>query len=63
MLLPFAAGLDDVLKGKPVQLSTDEMRAALESTQQLLSEKRQAEAQAALDAGNAFLEENKARRA
>ena len=57
----FAAGLDDVLKGKPVQLSTDEMRAALETTQQLLSEKRQAEAQAALDAGNAFLEENKSK--
>lgn len=55
----FATGLDDVLNAKPVQLSVDEMRAALEATQKVMTEKKQVEAQAALDAGNAFLEENK----
>lgn len=57
----FAAAVDNVFKDQPLQMSMDEMRAALQVGQQALLKKKQAEAQAALDAGNAFLEQNKAK--
>ncbi len=57
----FAAAIDDVFKDQPVQMSTDNMRAALQEGRQVVMEKKQAEAQAALVAGNAFLEENKSK--
>lgn len=55
----FAAAIDDVFNGKPLQLTIEEMRAALQSGQQMLLERKQAEAEAALEAGRAFLEQNK----
>ncbi|MCB1762343.1 MAG: FKBP-type peptidyl-prolyl cis-trans isomerase [Gammaproteobacteria bacterium] len=55
----FTAAIEDVLKSQPLQLSMDEMRAALQSGRQAVIEKKQAEAQAALEAGKAFLEQNK----
>jgi len=57
----FAAAIDDVFKDQPVQMSMDNMRAALQEGRQIVMEKKQAEAQAALVAGNAFLEENKSK--
>ena len=55
----FAAAIDDVFKGQPLQLSIEEMRTALQAGQQMLLEKKQAEAQAAQAAGIAFMEQNK----
>jgi len=57
----FAAAIDDVFKDQPVQMSMDNMRAALQEGRQVVMEKKQADAQAALVAGNAFLEENKSK--
>ena len=57
----FAAAINDVTKGQPMQLTADEMNAALQAGQQRLQQKKEAEAQAALEAGKAFLEQNKAR--
>jgi len=57
----FAAAIEDVFKGQPLQMSIEEMRAALQTGQQALMAKKQAEEKAALEAGNAFLEQNKSR--
>ena len=57
----FAAAAENVFNDQPLQMSMDEMRAALQVKQQELLKKKQAEAQATLDAGNAFLEQNKSK--
>ena len=57
----FAAAMDDVFKGAPLQMSIEEMRAALQAGQQMLLEKKQAEAESARQAGVAFLEQNKSK--
>ena len=55
----FAAAIEDVFKGQPLQMSIEDMRAALKAGQQVLLEKKQAEEQAALEAERSFLEQNK----
>lgn len=55
----FAAGVDDVLQGNPPKMSMQEMQAALQAGRNELIMKKQAKAQAAMEKGQAFLEENK----
>ncbi len=55
----FAAGIDDVLRGNPPKMSMQEMQAALQAGRNKLIVEKQAEAQAAMEVGKAFLEENK----
>jgi len=55
----FATGIDDVLQGNPPKMSMQEMQAALQAGRNKLIMEKQAEAQAAMEKGQAFLEENK----
>lgn len=55
----FAAGVDDVLQGNSPKMSMQEMQAALQAGRNELIMKKQAKAQAAMEKGQAFLEENK----
>jgi FKBP-type peptidyl-prolyl cis-trans isomerase len=61
----FAAGLQDALDGNEPKLTEEEFNTEMMAFQQKVQEQQQAEAQAAaqanLEAGQAFLEENKAR--
>ncbi|MCP3871151.1 MAG: FKBP-type peptidyl-prolyl cis-trans isomerase [Gammaproteobacteria bacterium] len=57
----FAAAINDVLWGKPLQMTMPEMQAALQAGRQKLMMEKQAKAQAKLAAGKAFLEQNKTR--
>ncbi|HEB95714.1 MAG TPA: FKBP-type peptidyl-prolyl cis-trans isomerase [Sedimenticola thiotaurini] len=54
----FAAGIDDVLSGNDLQLSLDEMRAALKAGREALQKEQQQKEQAALAAGKAYREKN-----
>jgi FKBP-type peptidyl-prolyl cis-trans isomerase len=54
----FAAAIDDVLQGKPLQMSLDEMRTALKTGREQMIKEKQQKAEAALEAGKQFLAEN-----
>lgn len=55
----FAAAIDDVLQGRSLQMSMDEMRTALQAGREKLAKEKQTLADAALKAGKDFLEKNK----
>lgn len=55
----FAAAIDDVLKGRPLQMTPQQMGEAIEAGKQKLAQEREQRAQKALADGKAFLEENK----
>ncbi len=57
----FAAAIDDVLGGRPLRLSDDEMRAAVAAQQRVFAEQREQRAQANLQAGQDFLAKNAGR--
>ncbi|MEE9358156.1 FKBP-type peptidyl-prolyl cis-trans isomerase [Candidatus Vondammii sp. HM_W22] len=57
----FAAALDDVLQGNELQLTIDEMREAVKAGQGILIKAKKEQAQRALEMGEEFLAENKAR--
>lgn len=57
----FAAAIDDVLSGRPLRLSDDEMRAAVAAQQRVFAEQREQRAQANLQAGQDFLAKNAGR--
>lgn len=54
----FAAGIDDVLKGNDLQLSLEQMKAALQAGREALLKEQQEKEQAALAAGKAFREQH-----
>lgn len=54
----FAAGVSDVLSGKQLQMSNEEMSAAMKLHQEKLAKQRAEKGQAALEKGQAFLAEN-----
>lgn len=54
----FAAGVDDVLQDNDLQLSLEEMKAALQAGREALQKEKQAKLQAATEAGKAFMEQN-----
>jgi len=54
----FARAIDDVLSGRPLQLTAKEMVAAIQDQQALFAQQKQQRAQANLEAGRAFLAEN-----
>ncbi len=55
----FTAAINDVIWGKPLQMTLEEMQAALLEGQQALAKKKMEKAEAALVEGSRFLEENK----
>jgi len=55
----FAAAIDDVLRGKTLQMSVEDMGVALQAGRERLTKEKQARADAALKAGKEFLEKNK----
>lgn len=55
----FTAAIIDVMQGKPLQLTPQEMAQALQEAQQVAIRAREERGQAALAAGKKFLEENK----
>ena len=55
----FAAAIADVLEGRPLQMSMDQMREALAAGREALAREKQEKAEAALAAGKAFLEQNR----
>ncbi|MCB1858062.1 MAG: FKBP-type peptidyl-prolyl cis-trans isomerase [Gammaproteobacteria bacterium] len=55
----FSAAVDDVVAGKPLQMTLEEMRESLRAGQEAIAEKKAAEAQAALEQGQRFLEQNR----
>ena len=57
----FAAALDDVLQGNELQLTIAEMREALKAGKEALIKAKKEQAKGALEAGEKFLSENKAR--
>jgi FKBP-type peptidyl-prolyl cis-trans isomerase len=54
-----AAAVEDVMDGKPLRMSMQEMQAALTERRSALIAQKQAKAEAAIAAGEAFLEQNK----
>ena len=54
----FAAGVADVLDGKELRLSKEEMAKTMQAHQEVQAAKRAEEGQAALKRGQAFLDEN-----
>ena len=58
----FAAALDDVLQGNELQLTIAEMREALKAGKEALIKAKKEQAKGALEAGEKFLAENKARK-
>ena len=54
----FAAGVDDVLRGNELQLSLEEMKAALQAGREALEKEKQARMKAATEAGKAFMAQN-----
>mgnify|MGYP000588518734 CR=1 FL=1 len=57
----FAAAIDDVLRGRPLRLSDEQMREAVTAQQRVFVEQRAQRAQANLEAGQAFLANNAGR--
>jgi len=58
----FAAAIDDVLQGRSLQMSMDEMRTALQAGREALAREKQTRADAALKAGKDFRAKNKSQK-
>ena len=54
-----AAAVQDVMDGKPMQMSREQMQAALDEAREALLARKQAKAEAALTAGREFLQRNR----
>lgn len=58
----FAAAINDVIEDRELQLSMDQMRAAMKDGRDRLLAEKSGKAEAALVAGNKFLEQNKSKK-
>ncbi len=60
--IPFAEGIDDVLKEQKLQLSLEEISSVMQEQREAMVREQNEQAQKALEAGKKFLEKNKSRK-